>query len=99
MNAAESIRNMVHRLNVYRDAYYNRNQSMISDREYDALFDELLSIEAETGIIYANSPTQTVGYESVSALKKVRHSHPPIWMHLHLTSMGERLSSWRSWTA
>lgn len=63
-------------LNKYRNAYYNNNESLISDKEYDRLFDELVKLEQEEGLILANSPTQTVGYEVVSKLKKVTHNHP-----------------------
>lgn len=67
---------LVSLLNKYRDAYYNNNESLISDKEYDMLFDELVKLEQEQGLILANSPTQTVGYEVVSQLKKVTHNHP-----------------------
>lgn len=67
---------LVSLLNKYRDAYYNRNESLVSDKEYDMLFDELVKLEQEQGLILANSPTQTVGYEVVSQLKKVTHNHP-----------------------
>lgn len=70
------IKELVNSLNTYRDAYYNRNESLISDKEYDMLFDELVRLEQEQGLILANSPTQTVGYEVVSQLKKVTHNHP-----------------------
>lgn len=68
--------NLVNTLNVYRNAYYNENKSLVSDKEYDELFDKLQTMEEELGIIYANSPTQTVGYEVVSELDKVKHDHP-----------------------
>lgn len=67
----EKIRGLTRTLNEHRHAYYNLNAPAISDREYDRLFDELEALEKETGIIYTNSPTQSVGYEPVSALKKV----------------------------
>lgn len=67
---------LVLELNKYRDAYYNQQTSLISDYEYDKLFDELKRLEDSTGIILANSPTQTVGYEVKSELAKVKHSHP-----------------------
>lgn len=63
-------------LNKYRDAYYNSNNSLITDKEYDALYDELVRLEKEQGLVLANSPTKTVGYEVVSELKKVKHNHP-----------------------
>ena len=67
---------LVDRLNAYRDAYYNKNESLVSDKEYDALFDQLAALEQQTGIVYPNSPTATVGYEAVSKLQKVAHNHP-----------------------
>lgn len=70
------IKKLVKQLNDYRDQYYNHSNSEISDYEYDALFDELKELEERTGIILSNSPTQTVGYEVVSKLNKVRHNHP-----------------------
>lgn len=47
---------LVEQLNRYRDAYYNQNKSLISDREYDALFDELERLEEKIGIVMSNSP-------------------------------------------
>lgn len=67
---------LVDKLNAYRDAYYNKNESLVSDKEYDALFDQLAALEQQTGIVYPNSPTATVGYEAVSKLQKVAHNHP-----------------------
>jgi len=67
---------LISQLNQYRNAYYNENKSLVSDREYDMLFDRLVELEEKTGIVYANSPTVTVGYETASELKKVRHNHP-----------------------
>ena len=73
---SKSIKQLVHELNQYRDAYYNYSQSLISDSEYDQLFDKLKKLEEETGIVLSNSPTQTVGYEVRSKLKKVQHKIP-----------------------
>ena len=70
------VKKLVDQLNVYRNAYYNDNESLISDREYDELFDKLLVLEEKTGIVYANSPTQTVGYPVLSKLNKVVLDHP-----------------------
>ena len=72
----DKMKELVDRLNRYRDAYYNQNESLVSDQEYDALFDELAALEQETGIVYANSPTATVGFAAVSKLQKVTHNHP-----------------------
>jgi DNA ligase (NAD+) len=57
-------------------AYYHENRELISDHEYDALYDELMHLEAESGTILAGSPTQKVGYEVVGALQKVAHAVP-----------------------
>lgn len=70
------VKKLVEQLNVYRNAYYNENESLISDKEYDELFDKLVELEEKTGIIYANSPTQTVGYPVLSKLDKVILDHP-----------------------
>lgn len=70
------MKNLVEQLNMYRDAYYNDNISIISDKEYDMLFDKLKKMEEDTGLVYGNSPTQTVGYEVKSELTKVKHNHP-----------------------
>ena len=74
------IRTMVDLLNSYRNTYYNFGESSISDQEYDKMFDELAKMEEETGICYADSPTQTVGYKAVSSLKKIKHDHPLLSM-------------------
>lgn len=76
MDKVNRIKELVSQLNTYRNAYYNNSESQISDYEYDNLFDELKSLENETGVIMSNSPTQTVGYEVKSKLEKVKHSHP-----------------------
>lgn len=70
------VKALVDLLNYYRNSYYNNNKSLISDKEYDELFDKLVKLEEETGIVYANSPTITVGYEVLSQLNKVKHNHP-----------------------
>lgn len=75
MNRIDEIKELVERLNKYRDAYYNQNKSLISDREYDSLFDQLCDMEKKYGIVLSNSPTQNVGYTVVSGLKKVKHNH------------------------
>lgn len=75
-NRVEEVKSLVKKLNKYRDEYYNNNNSIISDREYDELFDKLIVLERETGCIFSNSPTQSVGYMSLSQLQKVKHSHP-----------------------
>ncbi len=70
----ERIKELVEILNVAREEYYNNSKSTMSDIQYDKLYDELLDLEEKTGIVYGNSPTQEVGFEVLSSLKKVRHN-------------------------
>ena len=76
MDKINRLKELTEQLNHYRDSYYNNSESLISDKQYDDLFDELQLLEQETGIIMSNSPTRTVGYEVKSKLEKVKHSHP-----------------------
>ena len=76
MDKIKRIQELVKQLNEYRNAYYNEARSDVSDAAYDKLFDELSELEKDTGIVYTNSPTQTVGYVVKSELEKVKHSHP-----------------------
>lgn len=70
------MKELIQQLNRARDAYYNENDPIMSDYEYDQLYDKLSKLEQETGRIYANSPTQSVGYEVKSKLQKAEHNHP-----------------------
>ena len=76
MNKINRIKELIKTLNVHRKEYYNNNNSLISDKEYDDLFDELTTLENETGFILSNSPTQSVGYSVQSKLNKIKHTHP-----------------------
>ena len=76
MDKINRLKELTGQLNHYRDLYYNSSESLVSDKQYDDLFDELQSLEEETGIVMSNSPTKTVGYEVKSKLEKVKHSHP-----------------------
>lgn len=73
-------------------AYYQDAQEIMSNKEYDDLYDELLSLEKETGIVMANSPTHRVGYEVVSALPKERHQKS--MLSLDKTKSVSDLKSW-----
>ena len=72
----EMVRLLTDRLNQYRHEYYNLSAPSVSDQEYDRLFDQLAALEKQTGIVMGNSPTQTVGYPSVSELEKTVHTIP-----------------------
>ena len=63
-------------LNKASKAYYQDAEEIMSNFEYDKLYDELLALEAELGITMANSPTVNVGYEVLSELPKERHEKP-----------------------
>ena len=69
-------RELTVRLNEYRYEYYNKNAPSVSDSVYDRLFDELVNLEKQTGVVMTNSPTQTVGYPVVSGLPQARHDIP-----------------------
>ncbi|HBN55592.1 MAG TPA: DNA ligase (NAD(+)) LigA, partial [Lachnospiraceae bacterium] len=57
-------------------AYYQEDREIMSNFDYDRLYDELEALEKETGIVLAGSPTVTVGYEAVDELPKERHETP-----------------------
>ena len=57
-------------------AYYQESREIMSNFEYDRLYDELLKLEKETGMVLAGSPTQKVGYEVLSELPKEAHEAP-----------------------
>lgn len=86
------IKYLVDILNEAAKAYYAEDREIISNFEYDRLYDELTSLELETGVILANSPTVSVGYESVDALPKERHQTP--MLSLGKTKEQEELKSW-----
>lgn len=75
MNNIKRIKELVSTLNKHRDLYYNQSP-IISDYEYDKMFDELKNLEESTGVVFSNSPTQNVGFEVKSELTKTIHSHP-----------------------
>jgi DNA ligase (NAD+) len=67
-------------------------EEIMPNIEYDRMYDELLDLEKETGIILSNSPTQNVGYEIVSDLPKERH--PSRMLSLDKTKSREELRDW-----
>lgn len=76
MNKIEKIKELTGLLNKASDAYYNTGNTIMEDREFDALVEELRKLEQETRFIMATSPTHKVGYEVKSELQKVTHNHP-----------------------
>ena len=73
-------------------AYYQESREIMSNYEYDKLYDELQELEAETGVILSNSPTQNVGYQALSELPKEAHESP--MLSLDKTKSVESLQEW-----
>lgn len=72
----DRMRELVDKLNEASRAYYAKDVEIMSNYEYDKLYDELVNLEAETGITLSDSPTVNVGYESVDFLPKEAHEKP-----------------------
>lgn len=89
---SERIKYLVEILNEAGKAYYAEDREIMSNLEYDALYDELQQLEKETGIVLSNSPTVTVGYAAVEELPKERHESP--MLSLGKTKDREELRSW-----
>lgn len=75
MDKLERIKQLIKDLNNASYAYYN-NVPIMPDYEWDKMYDELINLEEETGIILSNSPTHNVGYSVANELKEVEHNHP-----------------------
>ncbi len=73
-------------------AYYQESREIMSNFEYDRLYDELAALEEETGIVLSNSPTQNVGYQVLSELPKEAHDSP--MLSLDKTKSTEDLADW-----
>ena len=72
----ERINELVKKLNEASKAYYQDASEIMTNYEYDALYDELAALEKETGVVLASSPTVNVGYEVLTELPKERHEKP-----------------------
>ena len=70
------MRELIKQLNEADVAYYRDDRPVITDREYDAMMDELQKLEAETGVVLSGSPTQKVSGEILEELTPVRHTKP-----------------------
>ena len=75
MDKLERIKQLIKDLNNASYAYYNQIPIM-HDYEWDKMYDELINLEEETGIVLSNSPTHNVGYSVADELKEVEHNHP-----------------------
>lgn len=89
---ADRIKELTEILNRASKTYYMQDTEIMSNYEYDALYDELVQLEKETGITLSNSPTIHVGYEVVSELPKEEHEYP--MLSLDKTKDVQILADW-----
>ncbi len=92
---------LVRRLNEASEAYYNGGEEIMSNYEWDAMFDELLSLEAETGYALPDSPTQNTGYEENNGEREA-HEFPALSLAKtkqvsELIKWAEEREVWLSW--
>ena len=78
VNSDRYMNSLVELLNEYTDAY-NRGEPMVSDKEWDNLYFELICCEKECGYALPHSPTQTIHYNTVDILNKVKHNHKMLY--------------------
>ena len=88
----QRIHELVKKLNEASRVYYQEASEIMSNYEYDGLYDELAALEKETGIVLASSPTVNVGYEILSELPKERHEKP--MLSLDKTKDVQALKEW-----
>lgn len=88
----ERMKELIEVLNKAAYAYYAKDMEIMSNYEYDALYDELVLLEEETGVVLSNSPTIHVGFEAVDELPKERHEKP--MLSLAKTKSREELRDW-----
>lgn len=94
MNKSDRIKELVDILNEAGKVYYSGTDEIMSNYEYDKLYDELVTLEAETGIHLSGSPTSKVGYETLSELPKENHETP--MLSLDKTKSVETLADFAS---
>lgn len=91
---AERMQELVERLNRLNVHYYTLDDPLVSDAEYDVLYDELVALEKETGVVLPASPTQRVGGEVLQKFTKHRHLAP--LYSLGKTKTEEEVRKWMS---
>jgi len=94
MDKMQRMEQLVEQLNQYNYHYYTLDQPLVSDKEYDLLYDELTALEAETGITLPDSPTGRVGGELLQGFKPHRHL-APLWS-LDKAQNEEQLINWNN---
>lgn len=88
----QRIEQLVEQLNKASAAYYNGQDEIMSNYEWDAMFDELVTLEKETGYIMADSPTQNAGFEEDGSGEKEAHEYPAL--SLAKTKQISELQDW-----
>ena len=91
-NKMDRMRELVSLLNKASEAYYAKDEEIMSNFEYDRLYDELTGLERDLGVTLADSPTVQVGYEAVDELPKERHESA--MLSLAKTKNREELADW-----
>ena len=86
------IEDLVEQLNKASAVYYNGQDEMMSNYEWDAMFDELTKLENETGYVLSDSPTQRAGFEEEGSGEKEEHEYPAL--SLAKTKQVEELQAW-----
>lgn len=94
MNKMERMKELIALLNEASKAYYAEDKEIMSNYEYDVLYDELVALEEELGTVLYDSPTVNVGYEALSELPKERHETP--MLSLSKTKEREEIREWLS---
>ncbi len=89
---ADRMKQLVELLNRASESYYAKDTEIMSNFEYDKLYDELEKLEQATGVVLANSPTVNVGYTAVEELPKERHEQP--MLSLGKTKSRDELRDW-----
>ncbi len=92
MSDLERIKELIVTLNHAAKVYYQGQDEVMTNYEYDKLYDELVALEEKTGLVMANSPTVNVGYETLSELPKEAHVAP--MLSLEKTKETDELATW-----
>ena len=92
MDSLTRMKELITVLNRAAEAYYAQDREIMSNFEYDKLYDELIELETKTGTTLAGSPTVRVGYEAVDELPKETHESP--MLSLDKTKDREELAEW-----
>ncbi|MDD7092057.1 MAG: NAD-dependent DNA ligase LigA [Eubacteriales bacterium] len=96
MSVLEEMQNLVKELNFHAEQYYKFDNPVISDGEYDKLYDRLVALEKETGFVLPDSPTRRVGDDVLKEFKQYRHTHK--LYSLDKCQSYEELLAWRART-